>query len=808
MNHFVIVGAPGTSVAGTPFTFTVIAENSHNVTITGYTGIAHFTSSDQGASTVLPADSGLTNGMGSFSATLTTAGSQTLTVADTVVTSATGTATILVTATNALHFVVTAPATATAGIGIPFTVMAEDQFNNVATTYGGNVAFSSSDHGAATVLPAASGLTNGVGTFNATLTTAETQTLTATDNVTSSITGASGPIVVSAASATHFVVTAPGTATAGVGVPFTVKAEDQFNNIATSYGGLVKFTTSDHGASTLVPGNSGLTNGVGTFNATLTTAGTQTLTATDTVAATLTGASGPIVVSAATATHFAVAAPGTATGFVGFNFTVTAEDQFNNVAITYGGLVTFSSSDHGGATVLPANSSLTNGMAVFSATLTTAGSQTLTATDTVTSSINGHSGPIVVSGVTLHFAVTAPATAVAGANTTFTVMAEDSSNTVFTGYSGVVTFTSSDNGASTVLPANSGLVNGVGTFSATLTTAGGQTLSATDTVNSGITGHATITISAASATHFVLNAPTAVAPSAGFTFTVTAEDKFNNVATGYGGQVNFTSSDGAATLPPNNSTLVAGAATFSATLVTGGSQILTATDTVTSSITGTATILVSTSAATHFVISAPANVTAGTAFTFTVTAEDNGNNTAATYSGIVTITSSDTGASTVLPASASLTNGVGTFTATLTTSGNQTLTAADTVNTNITAGIATVNVNAAAAARFVVTSQPTATAGVAFIEVVSAYDRFNNLATGYNGTVHFTSSDPQVSPGNGLPIDSPLFNLPTVSGVGYFAVVLKTAGIQTVTVTDDSAATLTGTSNQVTVVAGPPPSSS
>src|SRR5205823_1275217 len=95
-----------------------------------------------------------------------------------------------------------------------------------------------------------------------------------------------------------------------------------------------------------------------------------------------------------------------------------------------------------------------------------------------------------------------------------------------------------------------------------------------------------------------------------FNFTVTAQDQFNNTATGYSGTVHFTSSDGAATLPAN-STLTNGTGTSSATLTTAGNRTITATDTITSSITGTSgTIVVSAAAATHFSVSAPAAATA------------------------------------------------------------------------------------------------------------------------------------------------------------------------------------------------------
>src|SRR5262249_18835525 len=155
------------------------------------------------------------------------------------------------------------------------------------------------------------------------------QTITATDTVTSSITGTSNSIVVNGAAATHFTVSAPSSATAGSAFNFTVTALDQFNNTSASYAGTVHFTSTDRAA--VLPADSTLSGGTGTFSSTLKTAGNQTITATDTSNSSITGTSNTITVSAAAATHFTVSAPSSATAGTAFNFTVTALDQFNNV---------------------------------------------------------------------------------------------------------------------------------------------------------------------------------------------------------------------------------------------------------------------------------------------------------------------------------------------------------------------------------------------------------------------------------------------------------------------------------------------
>src|SRR5207302_1154333 len=147
--------------------------------------------------------------------------------------------------------------------------------------------------------------------------------------------------------------------------------------------------------------------------------------------------------------------------------------------------------------------------------------------------------------------------------------------------------------------------------------------------------------------------------------TVTALDQFNNVATGYTGTVHFTSTDGAATLPPN-STLTNGVGNFVVTLRTVGTQTVTATDTVTSSITGTSNnITVNTATVNHLAITAPSSTAAGAAFTITVTAQDAFNNTVPGYLGTIHFTKSDGGTGSVVPPDYTFVsgdNGVHTFT--------------------------------------------------------------------------------------------------------------------------------------------------
>ncbi|MDQ1495615.1 MAG: hypothetical protein QOG69_2098 [Actinomycetota bacterium] len=288
------------------------------------------------------------------------------------------------------------------------------------------------------------------------------------------------------------------------------------------------------------------------------------------------------VANAAAATHFSVSAPASATVGNAVTVTVTALDSSNAIATTYAGTVHFTSTDAGAA--LPTNSTFSGGVGSFSVTFSSAGTMHLTVTDT-SSSITGTSGSVNVTQSTTHLSATAAATAPAGNSFVVTVKALDGGGNVVTGYAGTVKLTSSDSAA--VLPANSTLSSGQHAFTVTLKTAGSRTVTATDTANSGISGTTpTITVAPATTTHLLVTAPTSSAAGLSFVVAVTAKDAYQNTVTTYGGTVHLTSTDTSASLS-SNAKLTNGVGNFSATLRTIGGRTVKATDTVTSSITGT-----------------------------------------------------------------------------------------------------------------------------------------------------------------------------------------------------------------------------
>ena len=232
---------------------------------------------------------------------------------------------ILLNQETATHFQVTAPPAVPVDSNFQLTVTALDSSNNTDGYYSGYLQFSSSDSAA---FPSLVTLTNGVGVFSVSLRTAGSQTITASDATTASITGTSSPISVENP-ATHLAVFAtPTTVETGNGFILNVVAQDQNNNTVTTYGGTVQVTCTDPLAQ--VPADTTLTDGVGVFAVVIRTAGVQSFTAADTVFTGISGTSALITVTAIAANHFGVTAPATAVTGSPTAFTVTAVDPYGN----------------------------------------------------------------------------------------------------------------------------------------------------------------------------------------------------------------------------------------------------------------------------------------------------------------------------------------------------------------------------------------------------------------------------------------------------------------------------------------------
>src|SRR5207244_4750775 len=109
---------------------------------------------------------------------------------------------------------------------------------------------------------------------------------------------------------------------------------------------------------------------------------------------------------------------------------------------------------------------------------------------------------------------------------------------------------------------------------------------------------------------------------------VTAHAQCRNTDLAYAGTEHFTISDTATgVVLPADTMLSNGQATLAATLIKSGAQTITGRDTVTATITGTLSVTVRAATATKLVLSSGTTPTAGTSFSFSVSAQDQFGNT-------------------------------------------------------------------------------------------------------------------------------------------------------------------------------------
>ncbi len=603
-----------------------------------------------------------------------------------------------------------------------------------------------------------------------------------------------------------------------------------------------------------------VTNGVATFsNLILDTAGSYTLTATPS------GITG--VTAAVTSTSFAVspaaenklvvttepASSITSGGTISMG--VTVEDTYGNTITTgnTGSTDTISvaptagspqSSFSAGTTSVAAS----NGVASFSGLqLNTAGSYTITASDTTHSSVatavsTGVTvNPGTQSGFTLSAATTTPA---AGAGDNLTITAVDSHGNTITSYTGSHNLTFS--GGTTIgsytpsVTDTSGNVdafgtatpitftNGVATVSGssngvmTLYKAAAQSIGVTDGTYTATA--LVVTPTPGSAVSFSVTNPGAETAGTAYSQTITALDTYGNTATSYTGSKSLVFS-GASNSPNNTAPTVGGTAFGSATSVTFTNGVATPSVTLTNaqptaitatqgSITGTSTsITVNPGTAASLNLAATTSTpTAGSGDNLTITALDSDGNTATSYTGSHSLTFAGASASpsgsnpTVTNSSGTATN-FGTATALTFTNGvatvsgtsNGVMTIYKAGSASITASATsptlasntlsvTVSAGASATALSISGATTTPVAGAGDNLTITAVDQYGNTAPSYTGSHNLTFGGASASPNS---------TNPTVSNSSGTA---TTFGTPTAITFSSGIATISGTSNGVMVL--------
>ncbi len=206
---------------------------------------------------------------------------------------------------------------------------------------------------------------------------------------------------------------------------------------------------------------------------------------------------------------------------------------------------------------------------------------------------------------------------IAGREGQFTIIKE-SSGKADAGDSDLITLTSGD--GQTVFPDRPfKLRKGRFTVHVALDKADSTTLIASEGSVAGTSR--SFTVYAAAADSLSLSVPSVVTSGDGFPVTVTAYDRYGNIATGYQGTVTLTSSDGQAVSPNtvsfSSSSTTPGVATVTATLDQAGTTKLTATAGWLKATSNK--IVIQPAAAASITVSVPSTVTAGVPSNATIT---------------------------------------------------------------------------------------------------------------------------------------------------------------------------------------------
>ena len=484
-----------------------------------------------------------------------------------------------------------------------------------------------------------------------------------------------------------------------------------------------------------------------------------------------------------------------------FSATLNAVDQYGNKVTTVTDTFTLASNDP--LAVLPADAPLVAGTKTFNITLKSTSDPvgnpiTVTASDVTNPAKTASTtpgiavDPLAPTQLFVYAPFTTPSVT-AGTDFDVLVVAVDPYGNA-SSVSGDTAVSVSASGTGTVSGNTATILNG---DSSVILPAVQYTKAETITMSASVTGGPALaasvpsdppfTVSPGAATKLVMGVASSTIVNAPLAVSVTAEDAYDNVATGYTGTVHFSSTDGAATLPADYAFTGgdAGTHSFSATLKTIGSQAVSAGDGSLSVTSGPIAVAVG-SASTFSLTGTPSSVAAGGTGSVTVTVRDAYGNIVTGFTGTVTFTSNDPLAS--LPTPYAFTGGdagVHAFTNayTLKTAGSRTVTVTSGAVTATTGGI---SVTPGPATTLAASSAGSVALGASLPVTVTAKDAYGNVATGYTGTVAVTSSDGSAT-------------LPTAhayvagdAGVAVFPVTFATSGSQTVTATDTGNGAVTG----------------
>jgi hypothetical protein len=443
----------------------------------------------------------------------------------------------------------------------------------------------------------------------------------------------------------------------------------------------------------------------------------------------------------------------------------------------------------------------------------------------------------VPSTTATHFALQVAPAAQVGLPTEVEVAALDASNQLVPSYSGTIQLTDTDTTTTlggVALPAT--YTFGPGDFGEhffqiTPGAVGTDTITATDTTTSSITGSVALAVdSAPVATHFFVyatshnwvgSAEVGVAASVA----VVALDAANQPVRNYTGTVQITDTDtattlGGAALPATYTFTTSdhGFHVFTLTPGAAGTDAITVSD-VNNAITGSVDLTVNPApVAIHLDVYAPSShfgggqVIAGAETPVVVAVLDASNHLVTSFTGTVTISSTDAAATlggTALPTTYTFTasdHGSHVFELVPGAAGTETITVTDTTTSTITGSVALTVAAAPVTTHFLVLTDNfhdsnTTYAGVATPIAVVALDASNQIVHSYTGTVAISSTDAATTLGGTILPTSYTFTTAD-QGVHVFQITPGMAGTETISFADANTSSITG-SVTLTVAAAP-----
>lgn len=578
-------GKSGTATsqqAGTSFSATVYAVDS-SWNLTSSTDVVVLTLSDTAATA--PASQALSGGTATFTLTLRTAGTQTITASDQTSTGvAAGSSSVDVSHGPVATLVLTPSTTAvTAGDTLNVLIEAFDADGNPADTATDALVFTSDDPDAD--LPTGVSLSAGTANASVVLKRAGTTLLEVASSTTPGATAGSASLTVSAGAfnALELMLTSPQANGAAFSGTNSIRAVDAWGNTVTAFdassnpvtlslsGAIASGSVTPAALNTSGDFVSGIADLTALGVTVTSVAGTGTLTATPSSGG---ASSASLQIVAGTAVQLVVVvpgetfAPGTSGGKSGtptaqqsgtaFTASVYAVDSSWNLTSS-ADTVSLALSDT--AATAPASQALSSGGAAFSITLLTAGAHTVTATDVTDSSVgDGAVSVNVNAGAAHHLKIELASSSAAAAGATSTlagqtagvafdvvVTAYDEQGNVATAASDVIHFASSDSQAT--FPPDTALSGGMLNATVTLRTAGVPTITASSVTNPGVLpAVVSVPVSPGPLESFVIEAEsggpvpmqTAGVP---FTIRITALDCCGNTVSSFDSSVTI-SSDG------------------------------------------------------------------------------------------------------------------------------------------------------------------------------------------------------------------------------------------------------------------------